>query len=575
MWREGGGESRQAVILAGGSGTRLRSRLGAKPKPLVEVGGTPLLGHQLELLRKHNFKRVILLVNYAAEQIQDYCRIFEDTDIRITIIDDGKARGTAGAVLNAIPHLADQFVVLYGDTMLDVDLTRFWNWHSRLENVAASLLLHPNDHPDDSDLVEIDAEHRILAFHPYPHADDCYVPNLVNAALYVICREALRQYGDHQGTLDFARDLFPRMLRSGALLRGYLSSEYIKDVGTPERLDKVNRDFSASAIRRTSLSSPKPAVFVDRDGTLNEDRGHIASPEELAVFDFVGPALRRLNEAEWRTIMVTNQPVLARGEASYEELRRIHGKLDYEIARHGAYFDRVYICPHHPHSGFPGEVSELKVKCGCRKPAPGMIYQAQTDFNLDLTQCWFIGDTDADIGAAYAANVTSILVLTGPDCKHENHVFQPDFIATNFVAAVDFILDVYPRLSRACDPILELIDSPSDWFIAGSSDSARKFIARTLKRELNRRGKPVKVQGLEGQPPGNIHAPRGQITSEPETVLLWEGEAFELSRELDMLHHCVWVEDADVIRNDLSGPHHAAYTFDLREILKIPEGIAA
>ena len=557
------------MILAGGKGTRLRSRLRQKPKPLIEIGGVPLLGHQLHLLRKHGFNEVVLLVSYAAEQIHEYCRTFDAQGLLISIIDDGEPRGTAGAVLKAAPRLAPQFMVLYGDTMLNVDFTRFWDWHSSDENAAASLMLHPNDHPQDSDLVEIDANHRILQFHSYPHAENACLPNLVNAALYILCRDALPPYNEDGGALDFARDLFPGMLQSGSLLRGYLSDEYIKDVGTPDRLDRVRRDFSTGLISRASMSVSKPAVFVDRDGTLNEDRGHISRPENLVVFDFVGPALCRLNEAEWRTIIVTNQPVLARGEASHDDVRRIHGKLDTEVARYHAYFDRVYLCPHHPHGGFPGEVPELKMQCACRKPAQGLIYQAQRDFNLDLAESWFIGDTAADIGAAAAANITSILVLTGLAGRNGKHGCHPDFVTKDFAAAVHLILDVYPLLATSCHPILEFIDSGSEWFVGGSSQSGRRSFVATLKREMCRGGKACKVQ------PSEVQA----TVLKSNTVVLWEGDnTLELARERRMLHHFIWVQDSEHLQDESPEARCAAYSVAMPDISLLdrnPRGMVA
>src|ERR1700677_1465042 len=124
-----------------------------------------------------------------------------------------------------------------GDTILAVDLTRFWAWHHAVPGADVSLFLHPNDHPHDSDLVEIEETGRIVAFHAYPHPAEAWLPNLVNAALYVVRRESPRAWVDSAGPLDFAKDLFPRMLAAGAKLRGYASPEYIKDAGTPERLD--------------------------------------------------------------------------------------------------------------------------------------------------------------------------------------------------------------------------------------------------------------------------------------------------------------------------------------------------
>jgi HAD superfamily hydrolase (TIGR01662 family) len=270
---------------------------------------------------------------------------------------------------------------------------------------------------------------------------------------------------------------------------------------------------------------------------------------------------------------------VARGEASYRDLQRIQGKLDEEVARHGAYFDRVYFCPHHPESGFPGEVSELKVKCACRKPAPGMIFQAQRELNLDLAECWFIGDTLADIGAAAAANVTSILVLTGLACNIGEYAWQPDFIASDFARAVDLILDIYPLLSRACQPILELIDSGSEWFVAGPSESARRTIIGTLKRELRRRGKPAEVRRLTAERLNGSYGSDRRLTSCSDAVILWEGStALEFSRDCGMLHHSIWAQDSPGFRDEQIPASEAAYFFDLHEILspnKTPEGVAA
>jgi D,D-heptose 1,7-bisphosphate phosphatase len=573
---ESASKPRQAVILAGGKGTRLRCRVGQKPKPLVEIGGTPLLGHQLQLLRRHGFTEIVLLVGYGAKQIDEYCRTFDAQGLRISIIDDGEPCGTAGAVLKAAPLLANQFAVLYGDTMLNVDLTRFWDWHSRDERATASLFLHPNDHPQDSDLVEIDAEQRVLRFHACPHPENAFLPNMVNGALYILRREGLPEY-EHLGpALDFAKDLFPSMLQSGAILRGYVSSEYIKDAGTPDRLDRVNRDFARGVINRASLTLPQRAVFIDRDGTLNEDLGHIASPRGLRVFDFVGPALRRLNEAEWRTIVITNQPVLARGEASYEDLRRIHGKLEAEAARHHAYFDRLYFCPHHPHDGFPGEVSELKIRCACRKPAPGLIYEAKRDLNLDLAESWFIGDAPADVRAAAAADITSILVRTGLlAADNGNPTCEPDFVMSDFAVAVDFILDIYPVLVCSCRPILELIHPGAHWFVDGDSWVARRALATTLKRELRRQGKSCRSVRLDSHAltPADV---RAEFAADSDIVTLWEGVgALKLARELRMLHCCVWVRDSTELRHGLPqsicGTHLVSLPAPFSSNLKLTE----
>ncbi|HEY8288061.1 MAG TPA: nucleotidyltransferase family protein, partial [Acetobacteraceae bacterium] len=233
---------RQAVILAGGRGTRLLARLDGRPKPLVDIDGVPLLRRQIDALRNHGVTEVIVLVNHAADQIAAFFAGLSQADPglefpRITLIDDGEPRGTAGALLHAFDRLAERFLVVYGDTLFDVDIDRFWRCHCEARADAA-LLLHPNDHPFDSDLVEIDDNGAVLAMHRPPHDPGACFPNLVNAAMYVMERRAVAFWRDRPGQSDIARDLFPAMLARGARLQGYVSFEYIKDIGTPKRLDQ-------------------------------------------------------------------------------------------------------------------------------------------------------------------------------------------------------------------------------------------------------------------------------------------------------------------------------------------------
>jgi histidinol-phosphate phosphatase family protein len=430
---------KQAVILAGGKGTRLRERLGDLPKPLVAVAGVPLLFRQLQALERAGWEEALVLVNHRAEAIEEFVAR-TPLAIRCRIINDGEPRGTAGAVLALGDLLADQFLVVYGDTLFDVDFERFLAFH-RHSGLAGSLFLHPNDHPEDSDLVEIDDDARIVGFHPYPHPPGSWFPNLVNAALYILEKAPLREYRNLPPPLDFAKDLFPRMVADGHSLAGYVSSEYIKDLGTPSRLDKAEAALGRGAVERASYRCSQRAVFIDRDGTVNEERGFIRRAEDLAVFPSVGPALRLLNDAEYRTVLVTNQPVLARGETTPGELRRIHGRLDAEVALSKAFFDAKYVCPHHPDSGFAGEVKALKVPCGCRKPAPGLVLRAARDMNLDLKASWFIGDSTADFGAARQAGVRSVGVRTGEGGRDGRYPFAPDVVVDDFAAAVEYLLE--------------------------------------------------------------------------------------------------------------------------------------
>ena len=437
--------SRQLIILAGGAGTRLRARLGDLPKPMIPIAGKPLLEHQVELAKKYGFTDLIFFVHFRADLIEKHFGDGKKFGVQIRYVLEKEPLGTAGAVLAGIENLAERFVVLYGDTMVNVDLQRIWNTHEKAK-AAATLLLHPNDHPFDSDLVEIDSNSFVTAFHNRPHAGNVWRQNLVNAGLYVLEKNSLEPFrpstlnSQLSTILDFGKDIFPAMVRAGKKLFGYNSPEFIKDIGTPERYDKISAQFAAGIVQRSSLATPQRAVFLDRDGTLNVDKNCLRRADELELLPGVAEAVHELNHHGWRTVVVTNQPVIAKGFCDETELQKIHNKLETLLGREHAFIDRIYFCPHHPEKGFPGERSELKIACDCRKPKIGMIEKAVTKLNIDLTQSWLIGDTTTDLQTAKNAGLKSVLVRTGSAGRDGKFSAPPDFTADNLLDAVRLLL---------------------------------------------------------------------------------------------------------------------------------------
>ncbi|WP_199089689.1 HAD-IIIA family hydrolase [Bosea sp. ASV33] len=483
-------DRRQAVILAGGAGTRLASRLNGLPKPLVDVDGSPLLERQLRQLAAAGFREAVILVSHRREAIEAFCATMDIPDFTIHVRDDGaKARGTAGATYGARDILAARFLVVYGDTLFDIDLARFWAAHeiAREQGCDATLFLHPNDHPFDSDLVEIDADGVVRAFHPKPHAPGEWLPNLVNAALYVVEKSLITDFPAEDGVVDFGRDLFPKVVAAGRRLKGYITYEYIKDLGTPERLERVTADLRSGKVARARLSNPQKAVFLDRDGTLNVMAGHIARPEALALADGAAEAVRAFNRAEYRCVLITNQPVIARGECTLEELSRIHAKLETKLGESGGFLDAIYYCPHHPDSGFAGEVPDLKMICNCRKPAPGLLLQAAKDLSVDLAASWVVGDSAADVGAARRAGVRSILLRTS-GARGIGMTEQPDYEVQDIGEARALILGGAQAVREALAPWVERIRPGMMVRIAGRSCVGKSTAAATLSELLVERG---------------------------------------------------------------------------------------
>ena len=430
----------EAVILAGGKGTRLAARSDGLPKPLVAVNGKPLLDYHFELLRRHGIGRATLLCGYGADAIREYCGDGSRWGLQVRCIEESAPLGTAGAVIAALAELPRRFVILYGDTMVNVDLRRFVAAHESC-GAQATLFLHPNDHPWDSDLVELDESGRVVAIHGYPHPEGAVLPNRVNAALYVLKASALAGFAVPDAPLDFAKHLFPELLRRGVPLHGYRSPEYVKDAGTPERLDQVEKDVKCGKVAAASLDVQRPAVFLDRDGTINHDVSFLTRPEQFELISGAGAAIKTLSDAGFRIVVITNQPVIARGDCTERDLGQIHDKMETELSREGAFVDGIYFCPHHPHKGFEGERPELKFECECRKPNSGMIRRAVEELNLDLSQSWLIGDRTGDIRTAHNCGIRSILLRTGIGGSDQRYDVAPDHVCDDLAAAARVILD--------------------------------------------------------------------------------------------------------------------------------------
>ena len=221
----------------------------------------------------------------------------------------------------------------------------------------------------------------------------------------------------------------------------YKSSEYIKDMGTYSRLSSVESHVESDIVRMRNLDKPQKAIFLDRDGTINQHKGLITDPNMLELEVGAAEAIKKINDSGYLAIVITNQPVIARGICTFEELHKIHQKLDMILGEQGAYIDGLYFCPHHPDSGYEGERKEYKIKCQCRKPGIQLIEKAVEDFHIDLSQSYFIGDSTMDIQAGKNAGVKSIVLKTGEAGKDGKYQVTPDFVCENLLSAINLILE--------------------------------------------------------------------------------------------------------------------------------------
>ena len=231
--------------------------------------------------------------------------------------------------------------------------------------------------------------------------------------IQILSPELLKLF-PREGKADLDKDLLRPAVNTGRLF-AYKSTEYVRDMGTPERYTQVQTDVSSGLVRRRNRSFAQKAVFLDRDGTLNVYREHITKPEQIELLPGAAKAIATLNRKGYLTVLVTNQPVIAKGMCTQAQLRTVHDRLETLLGKEGAYLDAIYFCPHHPEKGFAGERPEYKIPCACRKPSPGMLLQAAEDLHISLQESYMIGDSDRDVQAGRRAGCTPVLLHSSAD----------------------------------------------------------------------------------------------------------------------------------------------------------------
>lgn len=430
----------RAYVLCGGKGTRLGSLTARVPKPLVAIGPYPILEHQIRNLVRDGITEMTMVAGHLAEAIREFCGDGSRWGARIDYLIESEPRGTAGSFRDILSKLDPEFLVVYGDVMIDFDFRRLIEFHRSRGDAQASLVVHPNDHPEDSDLIEADdTSGRVTRILPKPHPEGLDFRNVVNAAIYLLT-PSVAELIPSDGPSDFGKDIFP-IAASSRRLYAYHSTEYMKDAGTPGRLEAVTRDLVSGRIARLRAAEKRPAVFLDRDGVLMPEQGFCGELDKLTLMPGVAEAVRRLNKADYLCVLTTNQPWAAKGFCDIEYIERTNRRLETMLGKGGAWLDAVFYCPHHPEKGFEGERPELKVACDCRKPNDGMIRRAMQRFPIDLERSFVVGDSWRDFGAAQKAGVRSIGVGAPSLGSDKPDQAQPDIRCEGLPEAVAFILD--------------------------------------------------------------------------------------------------------------------------------------
>lgn len=400
--------------MAGGRGTRIAELFPNIPKPLIPVAGMPILEREIRSLCAQGFKDIILTIGYLADKIIAYFGDGSQFGAKIDYFVEESPLGNAGALFRLREKIGDEsFLLLNADAAFDVDFNRMVAFHQNHGGLV-TLFTHPNSHPYDSGLIISDENDHVEKWLAKEDERPQWYDNRVNAGLHVIDPKVLdislksleinKESGFPQGKVDLDRQILKPLCGSN-LMFCYDSPEYVKDMGTPERFHQVEADYKNGVVQAKNLTNKQKAIFLDRDGTINKYVGFLRNIDDFELIEGVAEAIKLINQSGYLAIVVTNQPVIARGEVTWDELNEIHKKMATLLGKEGAYVDGIYICPHHPDKGFEGERPEYKIDCDCRKPKPGLLLQAAKDFNIDLLESYMIGDSHRDVEAGENAGV--------------------------------------------------------------------------------------------------------------------------------------------------------------------------
>lgn len=396
----------QVFIMAGGKGTRIASVNSTIPKPMIPVYEKPVLQYQIENLSNNGLLNITLIVGHLGQNIVDYFGDGSNFGVNISYIYETQPLGTAGALVEICKDLKEDFLLLNGDIIFQLDFNRLIQDHKQNERLA-TLVVHPNNHPYDSSIIQVDKNNTITKWVNKEEKQEFY-HNLVNAGIHILSPKLFQSFEVNK-KLDLDRDVLKPNIETN-LIFAYKTPEYIKDMGTPDRYEQVSHEVKLGLINKRVRSEKQRAIFLDRDGVINIYKGFITNHEDMELIPGVTQAIRALNNSMYITIVITNQPVIARGDCTFDELDNIHKKMETLLGLDGAFIDDLYFCPHHPDKGFEGERLEYKINCECRKPKPGMILEAAKQHNIDLSLSYMVGDSVVDLEAAKNAGVTPVAV---------------------------------------------------------------------------------------------------------------------------------------------------------------------
>jgi mannose-1-phosphate guanylyltransferase / phosphomannomutase len=416
------------VILVGGKGTRVKSITNGKSKAEIKLNKKKIIDHQLSELIKLK-KKIYLISNKNYLSLKQHVNK-KYKNSKVSFIDENLQLGTAGALKNLETLKNDQaFLIVFGDLLFNFNFKKLIKFH-KFKKSECTLVVHPNSHPMDSDCVDLNDNSQIAEFYKKPHNKNKIINNLCLSGILIVNKKLLKLIKPNVFQ-DISRDFLENVLKKQINVFGYKTREYIKDVGTPNRIKEAKKDLSSIKYKKGNINTKIPAVFLDRDGVINKEKnnGKYQNPKKFIKGSL--ESFKRINNAGFLAILITNQPAVAKGFITLKKLKSDLKFLNYKISRYHGYLDDIYYCIHHPAKGFKNEVKKLKKNCKNRKPNNGMFLLSNKANNIDFKKSVMIGDSYDDY---LAAKKTKIKFIGVGGLKIPGTI-----VKKNFQAAINFL----------------------------------------------------------------------------------------------------------------------------------------
>ena len=403
------------AILAGGLGKRLRSKVSGRPKVLAEVTNHPFLEYLLNQINNAGFKKVVICTGYLGHQVQkQFGNRYKN--LSLSYSEEELQLGTAGAVRYALPYLKSRYImVMNGDSYVDADLKKFWQFYKEKRADAVILLTEVLD-TSRYGRVEIGKLDEILEFQEKKENTG---KGFINAGIYLLKRELIKQIPKGR-VVSLEKEIFPYWIRKRFF--GFRNKGKFIDIGTPQSYYQAENFFKESTSKRF--------VLLDRDGTLVVHRPYLSHPDQIELIPGAVEALKEFKKMGLGVVVITNQSGVGRGYFNLKTLEKIHKTLTDLLSKEGIFLDDIYFCPHTPEDD-----------CLCRKPKVELIEKAAKKHHFNPKLCFVIGDNKSDMELGKNIGATTILVRTGYGIDVEKGNHHPDFVVDSLKEAIPVIKD--------------------------------------------------------------------------------------------------------------------------------------